>query len=98
MKAITGSHLYSSTGDDIGEITDVLGGVDEEEDGPTWVSVKTGLFSHRLVPYSLVEDRDGRLTTALDAGEVKSAPKVPAHVEPAGTDLEALQAHYAQED
>lgn len=98
MTAITGSHLYSSTGDDIGEITDVLGGVDEEQDAPAWVSVKTGLFSHRLVPYSRVEDRDGRLTTTLDADEVKSAPKVPAHIEPAGKDLEALQHHYGSED
>lgn len=92
MKTITGSHLFSRTGDDIGEVKDVIGGGGPE--GPAWLSVKTGVFATRLVPFELVERREDGLVTSLSSDEVKSAPKTNSHLEPFGEDREALLAHY----
>lgn len=94
METITGHHLYSDRGDDIGAITDVLG-TDAGLDGaPTWIAVKTGLFSERLVPFGTVQARDDELVTSLPPEVVKSAPKVPVHFQPAGDELDALRQHY----
>ncbi len=45
MDKITGSRLRSADGDEIGEITDVIGA--DASLTPEWVAVKTGWFSHR---------------------------------------------------
>ena len=92
MKTITGSHLFSRSGDDIGEIKDVIGGGGPE--GPSWLSVKTGLFATRLVPFELVEQREDSLVTTISSDEVKWAPKTDSHLEPVGEEREALLAHY----
>lgn len=93
---ITGHHLHAADGEDIGEITDVIGG-EEIDTPPRWLTVKTGLLSgQRLVPYDIVVQRaDGELATPLSKADVKQAPKVPVHVEPVGDDLEELRRHYA---
>lgn len=92
---ITGHHLRTADGEDIGEITDVIGG-EELDTPPRWLAVKTGLFAERLVPYDIVRQADdGELVTAVSKTEVKHAPKVPVHVEPVGQDLEELRRYYA---
>lgn len=92
---ITGHHLHTADGQDIGEITDVIGG-EELDTPPRWLAVKTGMFSERLVPYDIVvESDDGDLVTAASKTEVKHAPKVPVHIEPAGEDLEELRRYYS---
>lgn len=91
MTTITGSHLFSSSGDDIGEVKDVIGGEGGE---PAWLSVKTGVFATRLVPYEKVRERDDALVTDLSVDEIKSAPKTDSHLEPVGADRDALLAHY----
>jgi hypothetical protein len=96
MKTITGNHLFSSSGDDIGEVKDVIGGGGPE--GPSWLSVKTGLFATRLVPFELVEERGDSLVTDLTTDQVKSAPKTDSHLEPVGEDREALLSHYRLAD
>ncbi|MCO8127974.1 PRC-barrel domain-containing protein [Acidimicrobiia bacterium EGI L10123] len=88
---ITGKRLLSSSGEDIGEVKDVVG---LGADGPGWVAVKTGLLSQRLVPFSRIDQTGDQLRTDLDVDDIKSAPKVPTHVEPVGEDLDLLRAHY----
>lgn len=88
---ITGKRLYASGSESIGEVKDVLG---QGPDGPAWVAVKTGMFSQRLVPFSRIDQTGDQLRTDLDVEDVKSAPKVPAHVEPVGEDLDVLRTHY----
>ena len=96
MDTIVGHHLHSRDGQDIGEIVDVVG-VDGPDLTPTWVTVKTGWFNQRLVPYEAVEPEGEEFVTALDADAVKQAPKVPVHFEPAGDDLDQLCSHYGLE-
>lgn len=91
---ITGQHLFSSAGDDIGEITDVVGAYDGDMT-PRWLTVKTGWFSQRLVPWTIVVEGEDGYVTACTASEVKHAPKVPVHFEPAGDDLDELCDYYA---
>lgn len=97
MHTITGSHLYSTAGEDIGEITDVVGasaamaGPNLE---PTWLAVKTGWFSQRLVPYDIVIADGDQFRTDCSAEAVKHAPKVPVHFEPSGHDLDELCDYY----
>lgn len=93
MESIVGHHLYASDGVDIGEITDVVG-VQGPELSPSWYTVKTGWFGQRLVPADVVDLRDGRLVTRCAASEVKGAPKVPVHFEPAGEERDALRRHF----
>lgn len=94
METITGQHLYSAGGEDIGKITDVVGS-DGVEMQPRWLAVKTGWFSQRLVPYVVVVPGEDGFVTACTADEVKDSPKVPVHFEPAGDDLDALRDYYA---
>ncbi len=93
MHTITGQHLYSTTGDEIGEITDIIGSNGPDVD-PVWLAVKTGWFSQRLVPFSIVvaDGEDFRIDCSPD--DVKNAPKVPVHLEPTGHDLDELCDHY----
>ena len=91
MTTITGSHLFTTTGEDIGEVKDVIGG---DIGRPAWLSVKTGMFATRLVPYEKVQDRGDALVTELSVDDVKSAPKTDSHLEPVGQDRDALLAHY----
>lgn len=94
MDTITGSRLRSADGEDIGEITDVIGA--DASMTPEWVAVKTGWFSQRLVPFAIVveDEEHGEFVTAATLSEVKAAPKVPVHFEPNGHDLEQLCEHY----
>lgn len=93
MESIVGQHLRSSDGDDIGEITDIVG-VQGTELIPTWLAVKTGWFGQRLVPCEVIDEQDGQYVTRCAAEHVKDAPKVPVHFEPTGDDLDELRAHY----
>ena len=93
MDTIVGCHLFTAEGDDIGEIVDVVG-VRGPELTPAWVTVKTGWFAQRLVPFDMVDDQGDRFQTTCSADAVKAAPKVPVHFEPAGDDLDELCAHY----
>lgn len=93
MESIVGHHLYSSDGVDVGEITDIVG-VDGTDLTPTWLAVKTGWFGQRLVPCEVIDRRDGEFVTRCAADDVKGAPKVPVHFEPAGEDRDELRAHY----
>ena len=95
MDTIVGHHLHSRDGEDIGEIVDVVG-VSGADLTPTWLTVKTGWFNQRLVPFDAVEDQGDRLVTEFDAAAVKDAPKVPVHFEPAGDDLDQLCSHYGR--
>lgn len=91
---LKGKHLYGADGAEIGEVRDVVG---LDGSAPTWLSVKTGIFSQRMVPFTAVSESDDRLETELTARQVKSAPKVPSDVEPVGDDLDALRRHYRTE-
>lgn len=93
METIVGHHLFASDGVDVGEITDVVG-VHGTELVPTWLAVKTGWFGQRLVPCEVIDEQEGRFVTRCSADEVKGAPKVPVHFEPAGHDLDELREHY----
>jgi hypothetical protein len=93
MHTIVGSHLISSDGEDVGEIVDVVG-VRGPELTPTWVTVKTGWFAQRLVPFDMVDAQGDGFQSTCSAGDIKDAPKVPVHFEPAGDDLDELCAHY----
>ena len=53
METIVGHHLYDATGEDVGEIVDVVG-VSGPDLVPSWVTVKTGWFNQRLVPFEAV--------------------------------------------
>jgi len=88
---LRGKHLFGADGADIGEVKDVVG---LDGSAPIWLSVKTGVFSQRLVPFAAISESDDRLETELTSGHVKSAPKVPSDVEPVGDDLDALRQHY----
>lgn len=91
VMTLKGKHLIGADGADIGEVKDVVG---MDGNAPTWLRVKTGVFSQRMVPFAAISEADGRLETDLTAGHVKSAPKVPSDVEPLGDDLDALRQHY----
>ena len=92
---ITGHHLHSADGEDVGEVIDVLGG-DDLEGPPRWITVKTGWFAQRVVPFELVEQRhDGELVTSVTRQTIAEAPKVPVHLEPNGDDAAELRRHYA---
>jgi hypothetical protein len=93
MSGIVGNHLYAHDGEDLGEIVDVVGATGPDMT-PSWVTVKTGWFSQRLVPFGTVEDRARQLVTSCSAVAVKNAPKVPTHFEPAGDDLDQLRSYY----
>lgn len=93
MHTLTGSHVYSETGEDIGEVIDVVGRTGLEQD-PHWIAVKTGWFSERLVPYDLIRERADQLVTPCSKDEVKHAPKVDVHLEPVGEDLDELRRYY----
>lgn len=96
MEHIVGHHLYDPDGQDIGEIVDIVG-VDGPDLTPAWVTVKTGWFNQRLVPYNAVRSDGEDFATQCPAETIKSAPKVPVHFEPAGDDLDQLRAHYGLE-
>lgn len=93
MQTITGSTLYASSGDQIGEIVDIVGAHGAELT-PDWITVKTGWLTQRLVPFSLVEQADGRFTVPCTREQVKSAPKVAAHVEPSHHEVAELCSYY----
>lgn len=93
MDTIVGQHLYSPSGEDVGEIVDVVG-VQGPELEPSWVTVKTGWFAQRLVPYAMVQAKGDGFVTSCSADVVKNAPKVPVHFEPAGDDRDELHSHY----
>lgn len=93
MDTIVGHHLYGTNGEDIGEVVDVVG-VRGTEMRPSWVTVKTGWFNQRLVPFDTVSERSDQLVTSCSAIAVKNAPKVPVHFEPAGDDLDELCTYY----
>jgi len=96
METIVGHHLFDPTGEDVGEIVDLVG-VNGPEMTPSWVTVKTGWFNQRLVPFEAVESRGEELATTCSAETIKKAPKVPVHFEPVGDDLDQLCAHYGLE-
>lgn len=93
MEHFTGHHLFTTQGDDIGEIVDVLG-ADGPDLTPSWLTVKTGWFSSRLVPYGVVEPRGEQFVTTLAPDQIAHAPKVPTHFEPAGDDRDELCRYY----
>ena len=93
MDTITGHALYDQDGETVGEIVDVLGvyaGADEHG----WMAVKLSWRSTRLVPDHGVEPHGDGFRTPFTKDQISSAPKVPAHFEPAGDDRDALCAHY----
>ena len=96
METIVGHHLYDADGEDVGEIVDVVG-VSGPELTPTWLTVKTGWFNQRLVPFDTVEQQSDDFVTKVRAEDVKHAPKVPVHFEPAGDDLDQLCDHYGMQ-
>ncbi len=94
MQTITGSTLYTSSDDKVGEIVDIVGAHGPELT-PDWVTVKTGLLSQRLVPYRLIQPRDAEaFVTDCTIEQIKSAPKVAAHIEPSHHEVDELCAHY----
>lgn len=93
MQTITGSKLRSTNGEDIGEITDVVGSTGPDVT-PAWLAVKTGWFSHRLVPFAIVVEDGDDFRTDCTSADIKQAPKVPVHFEPSGHDLDELCDYY----
>jgi hypothetical protein len=93
MDTITGHTLYSSDGEEVGEIVDVLG-LYGSADEFGWLAVKLSWRSTRLVPNQDVEPHEDGFRTRFSKDEISSAPKVPAHFEPAGDDRDALCSHY----
>lgn len=94
MHTITGQTLRSAAGGDIGKITDVVG-ADGIDVAPRWLTVKTGWFSERLVPYAIVVEGEDGFVTDCTRSEVKHSPKVPVHYEPSGDALEELRDYYS---
>ena len=93
MDTVTGHTLYDSDGTKVGEIVDVLG-LYAGADDFGWLAVKLGWRGSRLVPNQGVEPHDDGFRTPFTKDQISSAPKVPAHFEPAGDDRDALCSHY----
>ena len=96
METIVGHHLFDPTGEDVGEIVDVVG-VHGPDRNPAWVTVKTGWFNQRLVPFEVLKSQGEGLAAVCSAETIKKAPKVPVHFEPTGDDLDQLCEHYGLE-
>jgi hypothetical protein len=93
MDTVTGHTLYDSQGRKVGRIVDVLGlHGSAEEFG--WLAVKLSWRATRLVPDEGTEPFEDGFRTVFSKDEISSAPKVPAHFEPAGDDRDALSSHY----
>ncbi|MFP5322053.1 MAG: hypothetical protein ACLGIC_09415 [Acidimicrobiia bacterium] len=93
MDTVTGHTLYGRDGEKIGRIDDVLGitgGADEFG----WLAVKLSWRATRLVPNQGMEPHEDGFRSPFPKDLVSSAPKVPAHFEPAGDDRDALCSHY----
>jgi sporulation protein YlmC with PRC-barrel domain len=93
-----GRDAYDTTGDKIGEITDIY--YDDVSQRPEWVAVKAGIFKgSRLVPISgsqifRSDKGEDHLQVPFTTDQVKSAPDVDpeGHLTPA--EESALYAHY----
>lgn len=84
---LRGRDVYGSDGEKIGTIGQMY--ASDPSGGPTWASVKTGLFGLResMVPLSGASMRGDGLQVAFDKATVKDAPNVDHDVdEPMDTD------------
>ncbi len=93
MDTITGKDLFTTRGERVGEIVDVLGLYGTVHD-VGWLTVKINWRLTRLVPHKGIEPRGDAFTTPFTLEEIRSAPKVPVHFEPAGEERDALSSHY----
>lgn len=92
MQTVTGHTLYDVDGTKVGRIDDVLGLYEGQELG--WLAVKLGWRNTRLVPNEGMEPHGDGFRCPFSKDQISSAPKVPAHFEPAGDDRDALCSHY----
>ena len=90
-----GGNVLTTDGDKIGSIGQVY--VDDDNDQPTWVTVKTGLFgtSESFVPLEGARLEGNDILVPYSKDQVKDAPRVEndGHLEP--TDEDRLYEHYS---
>jgi PRC-barrel domain len=86
-----GSKLHSNLGEDLGTITDVIHSPTDLE--PEWITVKKGILSREhLVPFSEIVEREGMLTTTINADLIKHSPVVHEHVPPTRQEAHQVRA------
>lgn len=90
-----GGNVLTTDGDKIGSIGQVY--VDDDNDQPTWVTVRTGLFgtSESFVPLEGARLEGNDILVPYTKNQVKDAPRVEndGHLEP--TDEDRLYEHYS---
>lgn len=90
-----GGNVLTTDGDKIGSIGQVY--VDDDNDQPTWVTVKTGLFgtSESFVPLEGARLEGNDILVPYSKDQVKDAPRIEndGHLEP--TDEDRLYEHYS---
>ncbi|WP_458111151.1 PRC and DUF2382 domain-containing protein [Arthrobacter sp. R1-13] len=90
-----GGSVLTTDGDKIGSIGQVY--IDDDNDQPTWVTVKTGLFgtSESFVPLEGARLEGNDILVPYSKDQVKDAPRVEndGHLEP--TDEDRLYEHYS---
>ena len=90
-----GGNVLTTDGDKIGSIGQVY--VDDDNDQPTWVTVRTGLFgtSESFVPLEGARLEGKDILVPYTKDQVKDAPRIEndGHLEP--TDEDRLYEHYS---
>lgn len=90
-----GGNVLTTDGDKIGSIGQVY--VDDDNDQPTWVTVRTGLFgtSESFVPLEGARLEGNDILVPYTKDQVKDAPRIEidGHLEP--TDEDRLYEHYS---
>lgn len=85
--------LVDASGSDVGKVTDVIS--DSIDMTPRFLVVRVGRFgSEHLVPMDVIEEHDDHFVATVDKDQVKSAPRIHDHTEPASAEREALYRHY----
>ena len=90
-----GRDAYDSSGDKVGEITDIY--YDDATGRPEWLAVKTGLFGMKqtFVPiHGSQPHGDGDLKLAFDKNTIKDAPRVDPEGHLSPEEERALWAYY----
>lgn len=99
-----GRNAYDSSGDKLGEITDIF--YDDRTGRPEWVGVKTGMFGSKttFVPIHGAQmrtggdgDNDQGMQLAFDKAQVKDAPRIDADQHMSPEEERELWAYYGYE-
>ena len=80
LDQVHGKTLYSSDGDKLGDVQDVV--LDDRTGEPEWVRIGVGLFGMKdvLVPLALIETHSDGLQVSMPKDKVKDAPAVAENV------------------